>query len=187
MLPRQGRVLEVSSGTGQHAAHFAAALPNLEWQPSDLDAGMHASVIEWTQGLANVRTPIKLDVTRHPWPLPKGEDYAAIYNANMIHIAPWEACLGLMRGAGEVLPAEGVLVLYGPFRVGGEHTAESNARFDESLRSRDPSYGVRDLEEVVAAAAQQGLQLAERIPMPANNQTLVFVKRQADVDSLHLG
>lgn len=177
VLPKRGRVLEVASGTGQHVAHFAQALPHLHWQPSDVDSNMHDSVAAWTEGLANVLEPIVLDVTQHPWALPTGDAYAAIYNANMIHIAPWEVCVGLMRGASEVLPVGGVLVLYGPFRMGGEHTAESNARFDESLRSRDARFGVRNLEDVVAMADEHGLQLTERIAMPANNLMLVFTKR----------
>lgn len=176
LLPTRGRVLEIASGSGQHVAHFATALPALRFQPAELDPELHASIAAWSHGLANVAQPLRLDVTQAPWPLPDQEPYDAVFNANMIHIAPWEACLGLMRGVGEHLSAGGVLVMYGPYRIAGRHTANSNHRFDESLRARDPSWGVRDLEAVVEAAAPHGLAFEQRVAMPANNQILVFRK-----------
>jgi hypothetical protein len=170
-LPRSGAVLEIASGTGQHVAHFAQALPALSWQPSEFDPQAHASIDAWTEGLRNVRPAIALDVTSPVWDLPV---YDAIFNANMIHIAPWEACVCLMRGAREHLGAGGILVLYGPFRVHGQHTAPSNASFDASLQERDPRWGVRDVEAVTNLAGDQQLVLHERIEMPANNQMLIF-------------
>ncbi|HEX5128275.1 MAG TPA: DUF938 domain-containing protein [Usitatibacter sp.] len=174
--PPAGLVLEIGSGTGQHVAHFARALPKLTFQPSEMDAGKHASIAAWTshERLGNVRPPLAFDVTRLPWPV-EGAD--AIVCINVIHISPWEATLGLMRGAGAMLQAGGVLVTYGPYRRGGAQTAPSNEAFDASLRQRDPRWGVRDLEAVAAAAAENGLELEETVPMPANNFTLVFRKR----------
>ena len=175
VLPAAGTVLEVASGTGEHAAFFAAALPGLVWQPSERDPMALESIAAWTQTppLANVRPPVLLDVTHGVWPV---DVVDAIFNANMMHIAPWETCAGLMRGAARHLTPAGLLVLYGPFAIGGRHTAPSNAAFDADLRRRDPSWGVRDLEAVVVAAAGHGLSLRERVPMPANNQTLVFAR-----------
>ena len=175
VLPASGRVLEIGSGTGQHVAHFARALPGLTFQPSEMDTERHASIKAWTEHekLANVRAPLAFDLTRLPWPVRAAD---AIVCINVIHISPWEATLGLMCGAGEALPAGGVLVTYGPYRLHGEHTAPSNEAFDASLRSRNPSWGVRDMEEVAAAARVQKLELEEMVPMPANNFTLVFRK-----------
>jgi SAM-dependent methyltransferase len=172
-LPPAGVVLEIGSGTGQHVTHFAKALPNLVFQPSEMDAGRHASIAAWIahEKLANVRPPIAFDVARLPWPVRAAD---AIVCINVIHISPWEATLALMRGAGAMLPAGGVLVTYGPYRREGRHTAPSNAAFDADLKSRDPRWGVRDMEEVVAAAKAEGLALEETVAMPANNFTLVF-------------
>ena len=170
-FPSQGAVLEIASGTGQHVAHFAQALPALDWQPSEFDPQAHRSIDAWTAGLRNVQPAITLDVTSPDWGLPV---YDAIFNANMIHIAPWEACVGMLRGAREHLRAGGILALYGPFRILGQHTAPSNASFDASLRQRDPSWGVRDLEAVARLASDQQLALYERVEMPANNQMLIF-------------
>ena len=171
VLPGSGLVLEVASGTGQHVAHFAAALPALVWQPSEIDPQLHASIAAWTVGLPNVRPPIALDATSAPWPVAALD---AVCNANMIHIAPWEVCLGLLGGAGRHLLPGGVLVLYGPYRIGGQHTADSNSAFDRELRNRDLRWGVRDLEDIYDAAERDGLRLERRIAMPANNQTLIF-------------
>lgn len=171
VLPASGTVLEVASGTGQHVAHFAAALPGLTWQPTEIDGAMSASIVAWTRGLANVRPPIRLDVCAASWPVGTLD---ALYCANMIHIAPWAACLGLVAGASRHLRTGGLLVLYGPFRIGGAHTAPSNAQFDADLRARDPEWGVRDLEAVDQAAAAHGLVLAERVAMPANNQVVIW-------------
>lgn len=175
VLPATGTVLEIASGTGEHVVHFAAALPALRWQPSDLDDESLASIAAWTEatGAPNVLPPLRLDVTTERWPV---EQVDAVFCANLIHIAPWSACLGLMRGAGEHLRAGGVLALYGPFKIGGAHTAPSNAAFDRDLKLRDHSWGVRDLETVEAVARRHGLVREERVAMPANNQTLVFRK-----------
>jgi SAM-dependent methyltransferase len=172
VLPRSGLVLEVASGTGQHTAHFAAALPELQWQPSERDPEMLGSIAAWTRDLGNVRPPILLDVTAESWSVAGALD--AVFNANMIHIAPWPVCLALLRGAALHLTPGGVLVMYGPYRIGGRHTADSNDAFDRRLRDTDPSWGVRDLEAVCEAAAAEGLSLVQRFEMPANNQTLLF-------------
>lgn len=176
VLPAAGTLLEVASGTGQHAVHFARHLPGWTIQPSDLDPANLASIASWQAeaALPNLRQPIALDVGDENWDV---DSLSAIYCANLIHIAPWEAALALLRGAGRHLAAQAQLVLYGPYRIGDQHTAPSNQAFDQSLRERDPRFGVRDLEAVVASAAQHGLELQERVPMPANNQTLVFRRR----------
>jgi SAM-dependent methyltransferase len=173
VIPAGGAVLEVASGTGQHAAFFARGLPESTWQPTDRDPADLASIAAWAEAerARNVRPPLRLDVMEADWGV---GSFDALFCANMIHIAPWEACLGLLRGAGRHLLPGGVLVLYGPFKIGGAHTAPSNAAFDVDLRARDPSWGVRDLEAVVAAAEEQALTFEERVPMPANNQTVVF-------------
>jgi len=173
VLPSTGRVLEIGSGTGQHVAHFAKALPALIFQPSEMDETSHPSIRAWIlhEKLTNVEAPLAFDVTRHPWPLREAD---AIICINVIHISPWEATLGLIRGAGELLPPGGVLVTYGPYRRGGVHTAPSNEAFDASLKGRDPRWGVRDMEEVAAVAKGARLELEEAVPMPANNFTLVF-------------
>lgn len=168
-----GTLLELSSGSGQHAAFFAGALPSWTWQPSDVDPQNLASIAAHREqvGLSNLLPPRPLDVRQTDWETPALD---AVFNANMIHIAPWACCEGLLQGAGRHLRAGGVLVLYGPFRVGGEHTADSNRRFDADLRAQDPSWGVRDLEAVSELAGTHGLVLRERVPMPANNLCLVF-------------
>jgi len=177
VLPPVGTVLEVASGTGEHVVYFARRMPGLVWQPTDVNPSALASIEAWRahEALPDVRPTERLDVTAEPWAV-EGP-YDAVFNANMIHISPWACCLGLMRGVGAVLRAGGVLVMYGPYRIGGEHTSESNARFDEDLRSRDPSWGVRDLEAVIERADAAGLQFRERIAMPANNFSLVFDRR----------
>ncbi|RMD61748.1 MAG: DUF938 domain-containing protein [Alphaproteobacteria bacterium] len=176
VLPPRGVVLEIASGSGQHVAAFAAALPALDWQPSDPDPHARASIAAWCThaGVANVRPPLDLDTAVPDWPGGIAFPVAAMVCINMIHIAPWRACQGLMRGAGIVLPTGAVLVLYGPFRRGGRHTAASNAAFDRSLRQRNPAWGVRDLDEVAAEARGHALHLCETVAMPANNLTVVF-------------
>ncbi|MFO1414251.1 MAG: DUF938 domain-containing protein [Burkholderiales bacterium] len=175
VLPPRGLVLEIGSGTGQHVAHFAAALPLLTFQPSEMDLQRHASIAAWAAAadLSNVRPPLALDVTRRPWPVAMAD---AIVCINVIHISPWEATLALMAGAGEILPAAGVLVTYGPYLRGGVHTSPSNDEFDTSLRARNPLWGVRDMDKVAEVAAGEGLALDEVVPMPANNFTLVWRK-----------
>jgi cyclopropane fatty-acyl-phospholipid synthase-like methyltransferase len=172
-LPSKAAVLEIASGTGQHAVFLASALPGARWQPSDRDDDSLASITAWiaSEGCTNVAPPVRLDVTAELW---RVGVFDAIFVANLIHIAPWRACAGLMRGAAAHLVSNGVLILYGPFKIGGEHTAPSNAAFDADLRARDRSWGVRDLEAVAAEARAHGLVLDERVAMPANNQTLIF-------------
>jgi SAM-dependent methyltransferase len=174
-LPDTGLVLEIASGTGQHAVHFAAALSAITWQPSDIDPELRASVAAWRNeaGLANLLEPIHLDVTADPWPV---SEAAAIVNANMIHIAPWEACTGLLDGAGRILPEGGILFMYGPYRIGGKHTAPSNEQFDHSLRARDPSWGIRNLDDVALEARRRGLHLIKTVQMQANNLSVIYRK-----------
>ena len=167
------RVLEIASGTGQHAVFFAESLPHLRWLPSDVDPEHLESIEAWRSEaqLANVAAPIRLDVRAADWDV---EPVAAIFNANMIHIAPWPVAEGLFAGAGRVLEEAGLLFLYGPFRIGGRHTAESNEAFDADLRRRNPEWGVRDLERVVETAVAAGLQRVETNDLPANNKLVVF-------------
>jgi hypothetical protein len=176
VLPPSGTVLEIASGSGEHAAFFAANLPGLVWQPSDEDEGARASIEAHRAEarLSNLRAPVRVDARDDAWDVARADAIMAI---NMIHIAPWSACLGLMRGAARVLPAGGVLYLYGPFRRGGAHTAASNASFDEGLRARDPAWGVRDVDDVTREAGARGLSREELVEMPANNLSVVFRKR----------
>lgn len=177
-LPEQGTVLEIASGTGEHAAYFAPQFPHLIWQPSDIDPDALASIEAHraAAGAANLRAPIALDVTAAAWPVTRAD---AIISINMIHISPWAAAQGLMAGALWLLPEGGVLYLYGPFKENGAHTAPSNAAFDASLRARDPAWGVRDLGDVRALADRHGFDFVERVAMPANNLSLVFRRRAA--------
>ena len=173
VLPPTGVVLEIASGTGQHVAFFARELPALRWQPSDPLPAHLDSIRAWTtaSGVDNVAAPLQLDVEMAPSPVAHA---AAILNINMIHIAPWSAAEALLHGAARLLPTAGVLFLYGPFKRDGQHTAESNARFDERLRSEDARWGVRDLGAVQTLAAAAGFGVPEVIAMPANNLSLVF-------------
>ncbi|MBA3810736.1 MAG: DUF938 domain-containing protein [Caulobacteraceae bacterium] len=175
-LPGSGVVLEIAAGTGEHAAFIAAALPHLEWRPTDPDPGALISIAAWREdaALPNLLPPLALDASDpDAWPVERADAVVAI---NMIHIAPWEAARGLMTGAGRVLPPGGLLFLYGPFIEAGVETAPSNLAFDLSLKSRDPAWGVRRLEDVARLAARRGLGLAERIALPANNLGLFFRK-----------
>ena len=173
VLPASGNVLEIASGTGQHAVHFAQALPGLRWQPSDPDAHARRSIAAWVAhaGLANLAEPGAF-VGRVAWWPAAALD--AIVCINMIHISPWACTDALFDGASRALRPGGVLFLYGPYRREGRHTAPSNAAFDQQLRSRDPSWGVRDLEAVVALGLDRGLDCTEVIEMPANNLSVVF-------------
>ncbi|KQS74736.1 SAM-dependent methyltransferase [Methylobacterium sp. Leaf361] len=173
ILPDSGTVLEIASGSGEHAVHVAAALPGLDWLPSDPEPAARRSIAAHAlrAGLANIRPPLALDAAAAAWPVARVDGIVCI---NMIHIAPWAATEGLMAGAGRVLSAGGVLFLYGPFREADRPFAESNAAFDASLRARDPAWGVRDLDAVAAEAAQHGLGLVRRVAMPANNLSLIF-------------
>jgi len=175
-LPAQGTVLEIAAGTGEHAEYFAPHFPHLAWQPTDVDPDALASIEAHrvAANAPNLRAPIELDVTAPVWPATRAD---AILSINMIHISPWAAAQGLMAGAARILPEGGVLYLYGPFKENGEHTAPSNAAFDESLRSRDPAWGVRDTGDVRALADEHGFDFVERVAMPANNLSLVFRRR----------
>jgi SAM-dependent methyltransferase len=170
------RVLEVASGAGEHACFLAAALPGVRWQPTDRDDEALASIAAWRSaaGLANLAAPLRLDAAE-PATWPQGP-FEAVVCINMIHISPWAAAAGLMAGAARVLTPGGRLFLYGPYFEADVPTAPSNLAFDESLKSRDSAWGLRDLAEVKALAAGQGLAFAERIAMPANNLVVTFEK-----------
>jgi hypothetical protein len=175
-LPATGLVLEVAAGAGEHAVHNAAALPHLRWLPTDPDPQALISIAAWRAhaALPNLSPPLRLDAADpDAWPVERAD---AVVNINMIHISPWAATQGLMTGAGRVLPSGGALFLYGPYLETGVETAPSNLAFDASLRSRDPAWGIRRLEDVTALASEHGLELNERIAMPANNLMLVFRK-----------
>jgi SAM-dependent methyltransferase len=184
VLPPTGTVLEISSGTGEHAVFFAPRLQPRHWIPSDPSPEARASIAAWQQqeamlgrAIANLSPPIALDASAPRWAVEDQEqEIGAIVNINMIHIAPWSACQGLVAGAGRILAPDGVLYLYGPYKRNGAHTAPSNADFDESLRSRNPEWGVRNLETVIAEAQGQGLHLNQIVEMPANNLSVVFQK-----------
>ncbi len=182
VLPTSGTVLEIASGTGQHVVHFAANLPALTFQPSDIDETYQASVRAYRDGagLDNVMAPITLDVTAPNWPLDRAD---AVICSNMIHIAPWDACLGLLAGAGRILLEGGILYMYGPYKIGGKHTAPSNESFDASLRSRDPRWGIRNLDDVALEARRQGLHLIKTVAMPANNLSVIY-RKTAMVDAM---
>lgn len=180
-------ILEISSGTGEHAAYFAPCLSGWYWLPSEPQATGRASIQAWGKAMPTANLllpPLDLDVSIHPWPVEKDEvqerlaslnaPVRAIVNINMIHIAPWAMCEHLMAGAQRVLSESDILYLYGPYKREGRHTAPSNEAFDETLRSRNAGWGIRDLESVVDVAAQHGLQLSEVIEMPANNLSVVF-------------
>jgi hypothetical protein len=182
LLPARGVAIEIAAGTGQHAAHFAAALPDWVWWPTDAEAAALASIAAWCAGLHNVRPPLAIDVTAPQWPgLPMAADL--VYSANLLHIAPWPVCPALMAGAARHLGPQGHLVLYGPFVIEGVALAPSNRAFDEDLRSRDANWGLRTLGDVVREAAAVGLELRERRAMPANNQWLAFSRKAGGGDA----
>ncbi|MBU1357760.1 MAG: DUF938 domain-containing protein [Gammaproteobacteria bacterium] len=173
-LPPHGKALEIASGTGQHVAWFAPAMPGWTWQPSDANAASLPSVDAWAgdAGSGNILPAIELDVMSWPWPVQGPFD--AILCANMLHIAPWATCSALMRGAAHALADTGRLIAYGPFLEDGRPTAASNLAFDRDLRMRDPAWGIRSIQAVEAEAASVGLALTRRTDMPANNLALVF-------------
>jgi len=177
-LPGSGRALEVASGTGQHIAAFADAFPGLDWTPSDPDPTARASIAAHVAeaGLANLHAPLDLEVTDPAWPEAVEPPCDVMVAVNLLHISPWQATLGLLAGAGRLLAPDGRLFIYGPFSRGGDYLSQSNVRFDASLRYRDPSWGVRDVDDVTAAARAEGLDLSEVIAMPANNLMLVLSK-----------
>ena len=173
LLPASGQMLEIASGTGQHAAHFSSLLPGWKWQPSDATDESRASIAAWCAGLANVAKPLALDVLTQPWPVPAAS-FDAVFCANLLHIAPWPTCSALMQGAQRCLRPGGLLLVYGPFIEADVPTAPSNQAFDADLRARNGAWGLRELPRVVAVAQARGLQLQERVAMPANNLLLVF-------------
>jgi SAM-dependent methyltransferase len=172
-LPRPAFVLEIASGTGEHAVWFSSALSDLTWQPTDREPEALRSIAAWRAmtGTPNLLPPLRLDAASDSWPVVEADAVVAI---NMVHVAPWTATRGLIAGAARVLTPGGMLLLYGPFSQGGVHTAASNARFDQELRARDPSWGIRDLNEITALANQHGFAAPDLIEMPANNLTVAF-------------
>ena len=172
-LPADGLVLEVASGSGEHAVHFAANLPQLVFQPSDPDEDALASIDAWAEssGLLNIRPAMALDAETPAWPVAEAD---AVLCCNMIHIAPWSAAVGLVAGAARVLPDHGLLYLYGPYRRDGGHTAPSNEAFDADLRRRNPRWGLRDLEAVADCATSARFALDGTVDMPANNLSILF-------------
>jgi SAM-dependent methyltransferase len=173
LIPPDAAVLEIASGTGQHAAHFAASQPGWQWQPTEADATALAVIAARCAALPNVRQPIRLDVLAADWPAGLGR-FDAVYCANMLHISPWQTCSALMQGASRHLTPVGLLVLYGPYLVDGEPVAPSNVAFDADLRARNPHWGLRRLADVVKEARSAGLALEQRFDLPANNLALVF-------------
>jgi len=175
VLPPTGMVLELASGSGEHVVHFAAAIPNLTWQPSDPSAEALASIGAWiaAERLENVLPPLNLDVTAESWPIERADAVIAI---NMVHISHWAATLGLLRHAGALLPAGSPLFLYGPYQRENEALAPSNAAFDADLRARNPAWGLRCLEDVTREAEAVGLKLDRVVAMPANNLSVIFVR-----------
>lgn len=180
VLPANGTVLEVASGTGEHAMFFAPSLKPRQWLPSDPNPILRDSITAWAEEFKsdNISQPLDIDVELPIWPVEKEAlpelPIVAIVNINMIHISPWSACLGLMAGAGRILPSGGILYLYGPYKQNGKHTAPSNEAFDESLQFQNPEWRVRNLEDVMKAAKAQNLILHKTYQMPANNLSLVF-------------
>lgn len=183
VLPPTGTVLEVSSGTGEHAVYFTPRLQPRYWLPSDPNPVALASIQAWRDHHPNphLHAPIHLNAEDPSWLVEQKdaknsliEPIVAIANINMIHIAPWSACLGLLAGASRILPPDGILYLYGPYKQNGRHTAESNAAFDQGLRSQNPAWGVRNLEDVIEAAHLQQLKLLKTVSMPANNLSVIF-------------
>jgi len=175
-LPAQGSALEIASGSGEHALHFAAALPGWSWQASDADARARASISAHAADAALpnlLLPPLALDVLQGPWPT---KPFDLVFCANLLHIAPWATCAALMRGAAGCLAPTGRLMVYGPFIVDGEPTAAGNVTFDADLRARNASWGLRRVQAVEREAAAAGLQLAEALALPANNRLLVFTR-----------
>jgi len=172
-LPSAGTVLEVASGTGEHAVWFAERFPNLTWQPSDTHPDAQASIDAWRKasGLSNIAEPLTIDASSRDWPIERAN---AVLNINMAHISPWAASIGLIAGAARVLPGGGPLILYGPWLKDDIETAASNVAFDADLKARDPQWGLRRVEDFAAAASVQGFELAEWRQMPANNLMLLF-------------
>ncbi|HLP91508.1 MAG TPA: DUF938 domain-containing protein [Nostocaceae cyanobacterium] len=182
VLPSHGTILEIASGTGEHAIFFAPQLKPRIWLPSDPNPILRDSITAWSKQFPsdNLLLPLNIDASLPTWPIEQeakpDSPIVAIVNINMIHISPWSACLGLMAGAGRILPKDGILYLYGPYKQGGKHTALSNQAFDQSLQAQNPVWGVRNLEDVVAVANNHDLILVNTYQMPANNLSVVFKK-----------
>ena len=176
ILPTEGRVLEIASGSGEHIVYFAERFPRLEWQPSDADPASRASIGAWVSdsALANIRPPIDLDAAADNWPVTAAD---AILCINMIHISPWAATEGLLGGAARLLPSGAPLYLYGPFHLPGRETAPSNLDFDRSLRARNPAWGLRSLADIEAVGTRQGFWVDGIVDMPANNVSVILRKR----------
>ena len=176
VLPPAGTVLEIASGSGEHAVYFAAGLPHLAWQPTDRDPAALVSIEAYREAApaSNLLPPLALVVCEQPWPVSRIE---AVVCINMVHISPWAAAQGLMAGAAELLAPGAILYLYGPFMEDGRHTAPSNAAFDASLKAQNSDWGVRDLGDVRNLADEHGFEFVERVAMPANNLSVVFRRR----------
>jgi hypothetical protein len=183
VLPATGLLLEVASGTGQHAAHCAPGLPGWHWQPTEHEADALPSIRAWCAGLERVRPPLRLDVLAWPWPRELQSEVDAVFCANMIHIAPWPCTAALMRGTAALLSPTGVLVTYGPYLEDGVATSPGNLAFDADLRARDPAWGLRRVAEVAERARAEGLVLRERVPMPANNLLLLWARAPVGPDA----
>ena len=177
-LPQSGRALEAASGTGQHIVAFAEGFPGVNWTPSDPDAAARASIVAHIReaGLANLHPPLAIDVIDPAWPEAVEPGIAVMVAINLLHISPWAATLGLLSGAGQLLASDGRLFVYGPFARGGDYLSQSNVQFDAALRARDPGWGLRDVDDVTAAARAEGLDLNEVVAMPANNLMLVLAR-----------
>jgi hypothetical protein len=175
-LPSIGLVLEIASGTGEHAVHFAERFPNLDWQPSDIHPDALVSISAWRKqsGLTNLRPPLTLDASSADWPIDRAD---AVLSINMVHISPWASALGLIDGSARLLAPGAPLILYGPWLKGDVPTVQSNLAFDADLRRRDPEWGLRKVEDFAAAAAERGLNLVESRSMPANNMMLLLRRR----------
>lgn len=182
VLPPQGTILEIASGTGEHAVFFAPSLKPRRWLPSDPSPLARASIAAWMEDSRydHLESPVEIDASMQTWVVETDAKPAtsitAIVNINMIHISPWSACLGLMAGANRILAAGGILYMYGPYLINGQHTAPSNEAFDASLRSRDSEWGVRDLDQVITAAKAENLKFLKTVQMPANNLSVIFKK-----------
>jgi len=180
-LPDHGTILEIASGSGQHAAYFISHLPNHYWLPSDPDAENRDSISAWWWDiqLNNILPPLDINTRDDVWPVENISlplPVAAMVCINMIHISPWPSTIGLMKGAARILPPGGILYLYGPYKTGGQHTAPGNESFDINLRSRNPEWGLRDIEAVADIAGVHGLNLVKTVNMPANNLSVIFEK-----------
>lgn len=178
VLPPQGTVLEIASGSGEHIVHFAQAFPHLVWQPSDCEPAALASIAAWAAqaGASNVQPPLAIDAAQPGWPLKRAD---AILCINMVHISPWDATVGLFKGCAQALDEEAPIILYGPYVEEGVETAVSNLAFDESLKARNPAWGLRHLDDMDRVASEHGFERTGRHEMPANNLTLVYRRRSA--------